>query len=82
MFYKYPRVIVTRVVQVVSHAGGNEYSDFFDRHYVPKFAQMDHSIHHLSDTEAVTEVVEWIVSVILLDTKLKTEKYRLEKTLK
>lgn len=32
---------------------------------------MDHSVHHLTDAEAVTEVMEGVVSVIFLDCQLE-----------
>ena len=38
---------------------------------------MDHSVHHLGDTETVTEVMEWIISVILLDTQLKCKQFEI-----
>ena len=37
-------------------------------------AQADHAVHHLSDTETVTEVVEGIVLVVVVNTKLQREK--------
>lgn len=59
------------MVQIVSNAGSDEYSNFFDRHNIPEFTKVYHTIHHLSNTETVTKVMEWIVSVILLDAQLK-----------
>lgn len=37
-------------------------------------AQADHAVHHLSDTETVTEVVEGVVLVVVVNTKLQREK--------
>lgn len=36
-----------------------------------KVAQVDHSVHHLADAEAVTEVMERVVAVIFLDCQLQ-----------
>lgn len=37
-------------------------------------AQADHAVHHLSDAETVTEVVEGVVLVVVVNTKLQREK--------
>jgi len=36
---------------------------------VLKTTSMNENIHHLCDAESVSEVVEWIVPIVLLDTK-------------
>lgn len=33
-------------------------------------AEVDHAVHHLCDTEAVAEVVEWVVPVVVMNTEL------------
>lgn len=37
-------------------------------------AEADHAVHHLGDTETVPEVVEGVVLVVVMDTKLETER--------
>lgn len=34
-------------------------------------AEADHAVHHLGDAETVAEVVEWVVLVVVMDTKLR-----------
>lgn len=35
-----------------------------------KVAEVDHAVHHLCDTEAVAEVVKWVVPVVVMNTEL------------
>lgn len=37
-------------------------------------AEADHAVHHLSDAETVTEVVEGVVLVVVMDTELEKQK--------
>lgn len=37
-------------------------------------AEADHAVHHLGDTETVAEVVEGVVLVVVMDTKLESRK--------
>lgn len=39
-----------------------------------QIAEMNHAIHHLTNTEAVTKVVERVVTVVLLNCQLKGRK--------
>ena len=48
-------------------------TDVFTRQLVPQFTEMDKAVHHLRDAETVTEVVERVVAVVLLDAQLDTE---------
>lgn len=36
-------------------------------------AERDHAVHHLSHTEAVPEIMEGVVSVIVMNTQLQRE---------
>lgn len=42
-----------------------------------KVAEVNHAIHHLAHTEAMAEVVEWIATVILLNSKLGKYEHKL-----
>lgn len=37
-------------------------------------AEADHAVHHLGDTEAVAEVVEGVVLVVVMDTQLQRQR--------
>ena len=64
------RVVVSRVIQVVADAGCDQDPQILSGYDVPQLAQVDHPVHHLGDAETVAKVVEWVVSVVLLDAKL------------
>lgn len=59
----------------MTYAGSEQYADVLLGHCLVKLAQVDHTVHHLSDAEAVPEVVEWIVSVVLLYAQLQLNKW-------
>ena len=60
------RVIESRMVEIVANAGRDEYTKIFLGQMFVQFAGVDQNIHHLCDAKAVPEVVERIVSVVLL----------------
>ena len=39
-------------------------------------AEADHAVHHLGDTETVAEVVERVVLVVVMNTKLHRQRRR------
>lgn len=41
-------------------------------------AEADHAVHHLGDTETVAEVVEGVVLVVVMNTKLDRRKEDLQ----
>lgn len=41
-------------------------------------AEADHAVHHLGDTETVAEVVEGVVLVVVMNTKLDRQKEDLQ----
>lgn len=43
-------------------------------------AERDHAVHHLGHAEAVPEIVEGVVSVIVVDTQLQREGMKLSET--
>jgi len=59
------------VVEIVTYTRRQQYADVFACQLVPQFAEMHEAVHHLSDAEAVTEVVEGIVAVVLLYAQLQ-----------
>ena len=61
------------MVKVVANCRGHEHPQVLATETLVEGAQVDHTVHHLSDTKTVTEVVERIVTVILLNSKLKTK---------
>jgi len=65
------RVIVSRVIQIVADAGCEKKAEVFRRQIIPEMTQMEESVHHLGDAEAMPEVVERIVPVVLLHTQLR-----------
>ena len=65
------------MIEVVTDAGCDEDGHVFDGQPVEQTAQVDEPVHHLRDAEAVTEVVERVVAVVLLDAELQTHRRRL-----
>ena len=63
------------MVKVVANCRGHEHSQVLATETLVEGAQVDHAVHHLSDAKTVTEVVERIVAVILLNSKLETKYY-------
>ena len=70
------RVVVSGVVEVVTDAGRDEDGHVLDGQLVEQTAHVDEAVHHLRDAEAVAEVVERIVAVVLLHTQLRERKRR------
>ena len=64
------RVVISGMIEVVADARRQQYADVFTRQLVPQFTQVHEAVHHLSDAETVTEVVERIVAVVLLNAQL------------
>ena len=60
------RVIESRMIEVMANAGRDEYTQIFFGQMFVQFAGVDQDIHHLCHTKAVPEVVERVVSVVLL----------------
>ena len=60
------RVIESRMIEIMANAGRDEYTKIFFGQMFVQFAGVDQNIHHLCDAKAVPEVVERIVSVVLL----------------
>lgn len=67
----YIRVIVSRVVEVVTDARRQQYADVLLRQLLPQLTQVHEPVHHLAHAEAMSEVVKWIVAVVLLDAELR-----------
>ena len=66
------RVIVSRMVEIVADTGRDEDSPVLDGQLIEQTTQVDKAVHHLRDAEAVAEVVERVVSVVLLNAQLHT----------
>ena len=64
------RIVIAGMVEVVADAGGDEEAEVEAAYLVLQVAQMDYAIHHLRHTEAVAEIVEWIIAVIGLHAEL------------
>ena len=54
------------MIEIMANAGRDEYTKIFLGQMFVQFAGVDQNIHHLCDAKAVPEVVERIVSVVLL----------------
>ena len=70
------RVVVARMIEIVADGGGDEHAQILFRHHRVEPAQVDHAVHHLSDAETVTEIVERVVAVVFLHTQLKARRER------
>ena len=60
----------------MTDAGRDEDGHVLDGQLVEQTAHVDEAVHHLRDAEAVAEVVERIVAVVLLHTQLRERKRR------
>ena len=58
----------------MAHCGCDEDPQVLTGHEVPQPTQVDHPVHHLGHAETVAEVVERVVTVVLLHTQLKRRK--------
>ena len=65
------RVVVTWMVEIVTNGCGEENAQVFTSHLLPQLTQVNHPVHHLRHAETVPKVVKGIISVVLLDAKLK-----------
>jgi len=61
------RVVVTRMIQIMADTGCQQDTDIFFADLLMQFTQMNHAVHHLCNAEAVTEIMEWVVSIVLLN---------------
>lgn len=54
----------------------NDILDMHERKHAPylQVAEVNHAIHHLTDAEAVTKVVERVVTVVLLNRQLERQR--------
>ena len=73
-------VVVARVVQVVTDAGGQQDANISLAQRFLQPAAVYEDIHHLGNTEGVPEVVERIVPVVLLDPQQESEQNKLSST--
>ena len=64
------------MIEIVADGGGDEHAEVLFRHHRVETAQVDHAVHHLSDAETVTEIVERVVPVVFLHTQLKSRRER------
>ena len=64
------------MVQIVADAGGDEDAEVFTAHVLPQMAELDHAIHHLGDAEAMAEIMERVVAVVLLHTQLEEDEMK------
>jgi len=64
------------VIEIVANASCDENSHVLDGQPVEQTTQVNEAVHHLSDAEAVTEVVKRIVAVVLLYAQLDTQTQR------
>ncbi|RUS83928.1 hypothetical protein EGW08_008342, partial [Elysia chlorotica] len=69
-------VVVARVIQVMTNCRSEQNAQVLCRHPLPELAQVDHTVHHLRHAEAVPEVVERVVPVVLLDAQLLAQAQR------
>ena len=60
----------------MTDAGRQQNAHVLARQLVPELAQVHEAVHHLSDAETVTEVVERVVAVVGLNAQLHNEKTR------
>ena len=72
----YVRVVISWMVEVVTDARGEQHADVLTRQLVPQLAEMHETVHHLRDAETVTEVVERVVAVVLLNAQLHDKQRR------
>ena len=70
MVPRHSRVVVARMIEIVADAGREEDRDIFMCELLYQTALVYDAIHHLCHTETVPEVVERVVSVVLLDAQL------------
>ena len=70
------RVVVSGVVEVVADAGCDEDGHVLDGQPVDQATHVYETVHHLSDAEAVAEVVERVVPIVLLYAQLNAHKRR------
>jgi hypothetical protein len=61
------------MIQIVADTGRDEDTQVLSRHLLPQRTHVNYTIHHLSDAETMSEVMEWVVSVVLLHAQLKGE---------
>jgi hypothetical protein len=54
------------MIEVMTNAGGDEGTQLRRVQVLCQVAGVDEYIHHLSNTEAMSEIVKWIVLVVLL----------------
>lgn len=52
----------------MTYTRSKEYADVLFADLLMKSTQVNHTIHHLSYTEAMPEVMEWVIPVVFLDT--------------
>ena len=60
------------MIQIMTNACSEKDTNLLLADDLPEFTEVNHSIHHLCDTEAMSKVVKRIVSVVFLDAELKT----------
>ena len=65
------RVIETRVVEVVTDGGRQQYGQVVNAEEGIQLANVYQAVHHLRHAEAVPEIMERIVAVILLHHQLE-----------
>ena len=66
-------VVEPGVVEVVADAGRQEDADVSLAERLVKTTSVNEDVHHLTHTESVTEIVEWIVPIVLLDPQQESE---------
>lgn len=55
----------------MTYTGCEENTDVLLTDELMKLTQVYHTVHHLCDTETVSEVMERVVPIVLLDTQLQ-----------
>jgi len=55
----------------MADTSSNQYADILFSNVLMELAEVDHTIHHLGNTKAVSKVVKWVVSVVFLNAQLK-----------
>jgi len=64
------RVVVSWVVQVMADTCRHQDTDVLARQFLPQLAEVHEAIHHLTDAEAMSEVVKRIIAIVFLNAEL------------
>jgi hypothetical protein len=71
----YARIVISGMVKVVTDARSQQYANVLSRQLLPEFTKVHESVHHLTDAEAMPEVVKRIVAVVFLYAQLQQQAF-------